>query len=515
LKLERLRSSLALGAACAAALLSAYVLGDTYTDRLANHAGYFLVPVEDAAPPDAPRPRHTVFILVDGLTKAAADRLESTKRLATRGQCRVMTVGPITISRPVYAVASTGLEQDRTGCRNNREMTPLAAESVWQIARRAGLRVNATSALGWWGQLFPDGFSGYDVPEEQEDFFARTELVDLNLIHPLYVDEMGHAHGAASLEYRSAVERADREIAAFLDRIDFAEDVVVLTADHGHTSYGGHGGPQREVTEVLTCFAGRGVARTTKVGRMESRSLAPAVALLAGLSFPRHMRAVEDDLDSLFEIADPLAFSAAHLADRRAAIERFRARNQIELGRWLGTRKPATWTSLYARERRGQRIRLSAGIGLLSVIFALVGWRRRLGVRGATGFLAWGACTVAATLALYVAARGSLDLTSINTRGGFVVTAAGVCAAALGAALVAHWLVFRDPIRLFGDQLTLIGLSAGANLLHPFVYGWPLGFPLPSPLALFFPFLASIFSFVCAAVGCAMCVGAIFWRARP
>jgi Type I phosphodiesterase / nucleotide pyrophosphatase len=515
LKLERPHVSLALGAACAAAMVLAYLLGDTYTDRLANHAGYFLVPVEDAMTPDASRPRHTVFILVDGLTKGAADRLESTKMLAARGQCRLMTVGPITISRPVYAVVSTGLEQDRTGCRNNREMTPLAAESVWQIARRAGLRVNAVSALGWWQQLFPDGFSRYDVREVEEDYFAQTELVDLNLVHPLYVDEMGHAHGAASPEYRSAVDRADREITTFLDRIDFAEDVIVLTADHGHTSYGGHGGSQREVTEVLTCFAGRGVARTTKVGRMESTALAPAVALLAGLSFPRHMRAVQDDLDVLFEIADPLAFSGAFLADRRAAIEQFRATNRIELGRWLGGKQPATWTRLYATERRRQRIRLSAGIGLLSVFFALVAWRRRLGVRGAIGFLAWAACTVAATLALYVAERGSLDLTSINTRGGFVVTAAGICAAVLAAALTIHWLVFRDPKRLFGDQLTLIGLSAGANLLHPFVYGSPLGFPLPSPLALFFPFLASIFSFVCGAVGCAMCLGAIFWRARP
>jgi Metalloenzyme superfamily len=515
LRLERPSLLLVLGASCAAALVVAYVLGDTYTGRLANHAGYFLVPVADAPAADAPRPRHTVFILVDGLTRATAERLDSTKILAARGQCRVMTVGPITISRPVYAVVSTGLEQDRTGCRNNHESTPLAAESVWQIARRAGRRVNAVSGLQWWRQLFPDGFSRYDVPEVQEDYFARTELVDLNLVHPLYVDEMGHQHGAAAPEYGAAVERADREITTFLDRIDFTEDVVVLTADHGHTSYGGHGGLEREVAEVLTCFAGRGVARTSTIGRMESRSLAPAVALLAGLSFPRHMRAVDDDLDVLFDIADPRAFSSEYLADRRAAIERFRARNRIELGRWLGGNEPATWTTLYARERRAQRIRLAVGIGILSLFFALVGWRRRFGVRGAIGFLAWAACTVAATLALYVALKGSLDLTSINTRGAFVFAAASVCAGVLAAALFGHRFVFRDPKRLFGDQLTLIGLSAGANLIHPFVHGWRLGFPLPSPPVLFFPFLASIFLFIGAAVGCAMCLGPISWRARP
>ena len=53
-------------------------------------------------------------------------------------------MGTLSVSRPVYAVLPTGLEQDRTGVRNNDDTSPCAAESLWQVARRTGLTVTAT-----------------------------------------------------------------------------------------------------------------------------------------------------------------------------------------------------------------------------------------------------------------------------------------------------------------------------------------------------------------------------------
>jgi hypothetical protein len=309
------------------------------------------------------------------------------------------------------------------------------------------------------------------------------------------------------------VERADRELGRLLDRIDLAQDLVVLTADHGHTSYGGHGGPQPELTHVLTCFAGRGVARLADVGRMQGRSLGPALALLEGLPFPRNMRAGEDDLDVLFEIADPGAFPAAYLVDRRAAVDRFRASNAIELAKWLDPGTPATWTSLYARESRRQALRLAASVALLALLFAAVAWRRRLGARGAATFLAWAVAVTATSLVIYAAVRGSLDFTSINARKEFLRAATLVCGGTAVAGALAHRRVLGDPARFVGDEATLVVLAAGACLLHVFVYGWPLGFPVPGPHALFFPFLAPIFVVVHALVGVAT-LAFTSWRAR-
>jgi hypothetical protein len=413
----------------------------------------------------------------------------------------------------MYAVLSTGLEQDRTGSRNNDETSPLAAQSVWQVARRSGLRVNGVSAVAWWKQLFPDGFSRYEVVGGEDDPFAPTELADVNLIHPLYVDEAGHDFGAASPEYASAVGRVDRELARFLDKLDLAKDLVVLTADHGHTSYGGHGGPQPEVTHVLTCFAGRGVARRSDVGRMDALSLGPAFALLEGLPFPGNMRAGEDDLDVLFDIADTRALPAAYVADRRAAVERFRTMNAAALASWLGPGAPASWTSLYRRERRAQTARIAASAVILCLLLASILWRRRLGARGAIGFLLWAGATTAVTLVVYAALRGSLDFTSINSRKEFLRAAVSVCSAVAVAAWFAHRRAFADMLRLLGDQATLVAVAAGALLLHVFVYGWPLGFPVPGPHALFFPFLATVFVAVHALAGGATCA-VIFWRAR-
>jgi hypothetical protein len=491
----------------------AVVLGESYVGRLSNHAGYFLVSVEDEIGVPAPRPRHSVLVLIDGLTQTGAETLEATKRLAAEGQCRVMAVGPITISRPVYAVLSTGLEEDRTGARNNDNTAPLAAESIWQVARRAGRRVHATSGLPWWRQLFPDGFSRYDVVGTEDDPLERAELTDVNLVHALYVDEKGHRFGAASPEYATAVARVDRELGRFLERIDFTQDLVVLTADHGHTSYGGHGGPQPEVSHVLTCFAGRGVARASAVGRMDARSLGPAFAMLSGLPFPRNMRAGDDDLDVVFDIAEPRAFDPQYLADRRAAVERFRAKNAAALASWLGANVAATWTNLYARESRAEVERLAASAALLGLVFAVVARHRRLGVRGAASFLLWSTATIVATLAVYAAVRGSLDFTSINARTEFLRASAIVCLGIGVAASAVHRLVFRDATRLASDEATLVGLATGACLLHVFVYGWPLGFPLPGPGALFFPFLAPVFVVAHASIGAAACA-IIFWRAR-
>jgi hypothetical protein len=502
------------GALCVAALVLAYFFGDSYIGRLPHHAGYFLVPVEDTVAAPVVRPRHTVLVVVDGLSRDVAERFDSARRIQAEGQCRMMHVGPITVSRPVYAVMSTGLEQDRSGCRNNDETSPLAAESVWQAARRSGLRVRGVSAVPWWRQLFTDGFDDYRLKGLWDDAFADVELSDLTLIHPLYVDDVGHRLGAASPEYQSAAARADREIGSLLDRLDLAQDLVVLTADHGHMSYGGHGGPQREIAEVLTCFGGRGVARRSERGRMDALSLGPALAVLSGVPFPRHMRALEDDLAVLFDIADPDALPAAYLVDRRAAVDRFRAESEARLRGWLGSNVAPSWTELYAREQSAQHARLTAGLVLLGLVLALSLWRRGRGIRGALGFLIWAGLTLAGTLALYAAVRGSLDFTSINARVEFLRAGLGVCGGVAIAAAAGHRLYFADRGRLLADELTLVALATGANVLHPIVYGWSLGFPLPGAGLLFFPFFVPLFIIVHALIGLALCLAPLVARVR-
>ncbi len=253
---------------------TAYQLGDSYIDRLPDHRGYWLVPVDDAvAAPRPTPPRHTIVIVVDGERYDAAHGMASAARLAKLGTCAPTNVGTISVSRPVYALLSTGLEVDRTGARNNDDKSPLAAESIWEIARQSGLVVKGIGELPWWRELFPRGFDDFTVAPDTDDHFANlgARLGDLNLIHPVYVDETGHDHGAASPEYRAAVARVDGEIGRLLDQVDFERDLVVLTADHGHSPTGGHGGMAPEIVTVLTCFAQGMACELAATSRVRSR----------------------------------------------------------------------------------------------------------------------------------------------------------------------------------------------------------------------------------------------------
>jgi hypothetical protein len=490
------RRHLALGVFAVIAAATAMVLGEHYVPRLPNHEGYFLVPVDDEVrAPRTSRPRHTAFILVDGLRADAAETMQSARALARAGQCRLSDQGPYTVSRPEYALLSAGLEVDRSGARNNELTTPLAAESVWQVAHAHGLRVAGSSHLPWFEQLFPDGFDRFVASRTHatDVFAAGGDLVDVNLFHPLYVDEAGHRHGAASPEYAAAVARADREIASLLARLDLTRDLVVLTADHGHRAEGGHGGAQPEIRHVLACFAGFGVTKAPEDERraFDGRSTGPLLAVLLGLPYPRHMRAGDDGLDALWEIAREDPADAAYFADRRAAVLHFRDENRAALERWLGG-PPGTWARLYAREGRRQATRAAVVALVVALVTAFV-LRRRGGEWARSA--AWLAGNV---VALWVAHRivlGEIDYTVINRKELFLVRAFGVTAMAAAASLALHWglAVGKRRIgRLVDDWSLLVGLMLAASIGHIVVFGWPLGFPLPPAPLRYLPFFGSV-----------------------
>ncbi|MBK7828283.1 alkaline phosphatase family protein [Nannocystis sp.] len=483
---------------CAAGLALAFAgleMGERYISRLPDHRGFYLVPVDDLTPTTAPaRPRHAVLIVADGLGLAPARDMHSVARLAAAGQCRETDVGPISVSRPVYAVISTGLEQDRTGARNNDEQSPLAAESIWEVARTSGLEVAGVSDVAWWQQLFPRGFDRYLTLPDEADSFAAAQLADLTLIHVSNVDHMGHQHGGASPEYAAAAARVDDELGRFLDRIDLGRDLIIFTADHGHSPTGGHGGPTPEIARVLTCFAGPGVAHREPGPVIQSRTIAGTLAVLLGLRFPRHMRALEDDLDAIFTIVDDRSAPPAYLADRRAAIERFRAANQASLTGWLG--HPGTWSDLYTRGARDQLLRAGLVAFITLAIFAVAARRRRLGLRGALGLAAGCLAVAAATVLLHVLVLGSFDWTAINLRERYLDAAPRICAAPALLAIVLHRYFLADDNRLVADQLTLAALGLAISLAHIYTFAWPLGFPLPGPALLLLPFLAAFFGVI-------------------
>lgn len=494
---------------CVVSGLSGYLLAEGYIDRLPNHRGYFLVGVPDqvapqAAPTAAERPRHAVLILLDGLRADHAMQMTSVDQLRQAGQCRKSDVGPLSVSRPVYAVVSTGLEQDRTGVRINDCSIPLPVESIFQVAHRAGRRVFGVSELPWVPQLFPDGFDGFEIVARSDDHFRRTEsaLGDLSLFLPIYIDETAHDFGAASPQYRESVARADAEVGRLLGRLDLRRDLVVLTADHGHSDRGGHGARSPEVAQVLTCFSGFGVRKLAAetAPPFPSRAIGPALALLSGLPFPQHMRAGEDGLDVLFELADPAVYRADYLADRQAALSRFRQQNRQSVAGWLGQPGEADWSALYRRQSLRQAARglavFSAMAGLLAII------ARRLSPRPTSRQLAelGGFCGLACggLVVVWIALRGSFDFTSMNERADFIKWVIVASLLTLATTLGLSRLRRRPLAEITAGLVALVALLGSVNAAHIVAFGWPMGFPLPGPLLLFVPFIAGSFQAVVA-----------------
>jgi hypothetical protein len=482
---------------CAVGMVVAGWLGANYIPRLPDHHGAFLVDVDDAVrvPMPAP-PQRVTLVVVDGLREDAARTMAVVARLAEVGQCRTTDVGPYSVSRPVYSLLSTGLEVDRSGARNNDETSPLRAESVWDVAEQEGLRVAVVSHLPWWRQLFPAAFSpAVDVPEDQSVFDAATKIrADLMVIHPIDVDSAGHAAGAASPEYRAAVDRVDAQALAWLDTVDLAREIVVLTADHGHVDAGGHGAEQPEVRRVLACFAGPRIAATKAAPPIDSRIIGPAIAVAAGLRFPRNMRAVDDDLDALWTIFAGL--DPRYVADRQRSIDDFRQRNTEALVSWLDDGDDPSWAALADQARRARLPRIAASLGVLAGLVAAALWISGRGIRAAAGSLSWIAGVFVVTAVVWVAVRGSFDYTSMNERGPFLRASLPICAVVAIVAALVHARVFRDRARWAADQATVALIAVGLAVAHVVAFGWPLGFPVPHRMVVFFPFLAATFGVV-------------------
>lgn len=476
-----------------AALVLGYVLGDSYIGRLPNYAGYFVTKVDDEVRAPIPeRPRHAAFIVIDGLRREAAERMNVVKALRARGQCRTSDQGSYTVSRPMYAVLSTGLEVDRTGARNNDETRPLPVESIWEIARAAKMKVAGSSHLPWFRELFPDGFDTFDVgATHASNVFAQTELAAVNVFHPLYVDEAGHHYGGASQEYADAAARADKEASTLVARLDLARDLVFFTADHGHTDSGGHGGAQPVIANVLFCAAGLHVNKTDDASVIDARVIAPALSVLLGVHFPSNMRAGEDDLDALWSVVSFSEKDATYVADRKAAVEHFRAANRDTLAAWLHVPPDAaTWSQLYAGERRGQELR--ALVVVVVTMLAFLVWGRRRPRAEVMFCVGWIAGTLLLTWAVHRVVLGGFDYTVINTRAYFLPRAFAIALGAGTLASAIHVVMRRDPVRWFGDQRLLVGLWIVLNLGHIVAYGWPLGFPLPPTAGRYFPFFSAI-----------------------
>src|ERR1700712_4499421 len=76
-------------------------------------------------------------------------------------------------------------------------------------------------------------------------------------------------------------------IRATVAKLDLTRVTVIVTADHGHVSPGGHGGSEREVAHVPLILVGKGI-RVGAHAHARSIDFAETVSALLGVSSPGH-----------------------------------------------------------------------------------------------------------------------------------------------------------------------------------------------------------------------------------
>lgn len=92
--------------------------------------------------------------------------------------------------------------------------------------------------------------------------YIVTEKPLLTFIHLDLVDKAGHTYGYRSIQYKTAVERADSLTGVILEKMREGNNqdstIFIITSDHGFNGKG-HGGRSKKLREVPLIIAGAGI----------------------------------------------------------------------------------------------------------------------------------------------------------------------------------------------------------------------------------------------------------------
>jgi hypothetical protein len=319
-----------------------------------------------------PLSRRVILVMVDGLRLDESHGRVFMDGLRARGiDGQAVSFYP-TLSNPNYVAIATGVEPRISGVRNNRFLKPVALDSMLARAHEAGRgTVYVSDFTHGVGQLFPGSLDEAAVTPwpgalERGIRHALDDRAALVWIHPGMADGMGHAFGAASPEYDAAVEDIDAMLRRSLVELDWSQDTVILTSDHGHVDGGGHGGLEPEVVNVPLLMAGAGIRPGVPPRNAGLIDLAPTICRLLGLPAPAHAfgRTLTESLT--------LTEAEIRLTETTDSIRSVLLRGRLAI-------------ALGAREQQGlvtRWLRIGTGVATVVILFACIYWLRRRGIIG-------------------------------------------------------------------------------------------------------------------------------------
>ncbi|MDO6962929.1 alkaline phosphatase family protein [Rhizobium alvei] len=133
------------------------------------------------------------------------------------------------------------------------------------------------------------------TPSDVDLFATLTMLterhgIDYGILHTCTLDSMGHRFGHESTEMDRALFVMDAMLAAFLPRWRAAGYEVIVTADHGQSLRGHHGGRGSDQQDFALYYFGPAEGADPGL-LLDQLQLAPTILKRLGVSIPETMKA--------------------------------------------------------------------------------------------------------------------------------------------------------------------------------------------------------------------------------
>lgn len=226
-------------------------------------------------------------------------------------------------SASCYASIHTGVPPQTHGVLSNEIRLRVSQPDIFSEVSKAGGKTGAVTH-SYWSEFFnrypfdmvrdmeydePGSpithgrfhtMTGYNLinqmtPSDADLFATLTMLterhgIDYGILHTCTLDSMGHRFGHDCGEMDHALFAMDAMLAAFLPRWLANGYEVMVTADHGQTDRGHHGGHDDEMQDFALYYFGKGKGPKPDA-LLDQLQLAPTILDRLGVPVPATMKA--------------------------------------------------------------------------------------------------------------------------------------------------------------------------------------------------------------------------------
>ncbi len=228
------------------------------------------------------------------------------------------------ISAACYASIHTGVSPQQHGCTGNGNVFRLGQPDIFSEVRRAG-GVTGAVAHSFWSEFFNRApfdmvrdieydepgsdsinhgrfhtMTGADganqmTPSDVDLFATLTMLcarfgLHYGILHSCTLDSMGHRFGHDCSEMEHACHVMEEMLAPFVHKWRDMGYEIIVTADHGQTARGHHGGHEEAQQDFALYYFGPARGPEPDV-LLDQLALAPTILARLGVPIPASMKA--------------------------------------------------------------------------------------------------------------------------------------------------------------------------------------------------------------------------------